>query len=217
MLGAASYDDCKCLGLFASGDEGHGFSANEPLVDKLRESEIGSLHLEYVPYEASAGSPCKVLHVRLLQAPADEDSGLGEVMLHEVVHALLAEYDVGAGGNDLVHQALEIGLFLVEEGLHRHWVGYADLGVHLGLLVLKCDRDQCYLGVADGFGHTGVHPLLVDDDTLNEVRVPDHSADLLLYPYVVCVDLSVVAFDRPYGFDDDVRQVTLLAAHGFTH
>ncbi|MPN32148.1 hypothetical protein SDC9_179624 [bioreactor metagenome] len=74
MLGAAPYDDGKCLGLFASGNEGHGLGAHELLLDEGRGSEIGSLHLKDVAYDTPAGCPCKVLHVRLLQAPADENA-----------------------------------------------------------------------------------------------------------------------------------------------
>src|SRR5881296_3458314 len=144
--------------------------------------------------------------------------GEAEVVLREIVDALLAEdHSRAALPHDLDH-ALQHRLFLVEEGLELGRVRDLDLRVDLGLLDLEGRVDEGDLRVLDLAGHPGVHAFLVDDDPVDQLRVRDRTALLLDDLNIVIVDevrpVGSLLRNRRHRLHGDVRQEFLVAAGG---
>src|SRR5947199_2483893 len=218
MLGAPAQEDRDRLRVLASRDERHLIVADLLLVRELRETEVVLRELVELRHDLAAGRFRELLHVRLLDAAYCIDFLLREVVLREIVDALLAEdHGRAAFPHDLDH-ALQHRLFLVEEGLELGRVRDLDLRVNLGLLDLEGRVDEGDLRVFHFAGHPGVHAFLVDDDAVDECRVRDRTALLLHDLDVVIVDevrsVGSLFRDRRHGLHGDVRQELLVAACG---
>src|SRR2546425_5399125 len=218
MLGASAQEDRDRLRVLASRDERHLVVADLLLVDLLGETEVVLRELVELRHDLATGRLRELLHVRLLDPAHGVDFLLREVVLCEVVDALLTEdHSRAAFPHDLDH-ALQHRLFLVEEGLELGRVRDLDLRVDLGLLDLEGRVDEDDLRVLHFAGHPGVHAFLVDDDAVDECRVRDRTALLLDDLDVVIVDeVRSVGFllgDRRDRLHGDVRQELLVATCG---
>ncbi len=209
VLGPAPDEDGDGHGVLAAGDEGEGVLAELPLLDGARSAQVLLRDLLQVVDDPGAGGLGQLLHVGLLDPADGEDAVLGQVVLGQVVDALLAEHHVGASVLEVVHHTLEGGLLLVQEGLEREGVVDLDLGVHLGLLDLQGLVDQGDLRVLLVLGHAHMGRLLVDDDALDELGVADGTALLLDDLDVVDVRLDTATHlldDRQHGVHGQVGQ-----------
>src|SRR6058998_1855841 len=207
VLGASAQEDRDRLRVLAARHERHLVIANLLLVDLLGEAEVVLRELVELRHDLAAGGLRELLHVRLLDPANSVDLLLREVVLREIVDALLAEdHSRAALPHDLDH-ALQHRLFLVEEGLELGRVRDLDLRV-----------DEGDLRVLDLAGHPGVHAFLVDDDPVDQLRVRDRTALLLDDLNVVIVDeVRSVGFllgDRRDRLHGDVRQELLVATCG---
>src|SRR5437867_728586 len=218
MLGAPAQKDRDRLRILASRDERHLIVADLLLVRELRETEVVLRELIELRHDLAAGRFRELLHVRLLDAAYCIDFLLREVVLREIVDALLAEYHGRAAFPHVLDHALQHRRFLVEEGLELGRVRDLDLRVDLGLLDLKGRIDESDLRVPHFAGHPGVHAFLVDDDAVDELRVRDRTALLLDDLDVVVVDevrsVGSLLRDRRHRLHGDVRQEFLVAACG---
>src|SRR5437899_4203790 len=218
MLGASAQEDRDRLRVLTSRDERHLVVADLLLVDLLGETEVVLRELVELRHDLATGRLRELLHVRLLDPAHGVDLLLREVVLCEVVDALLTEdHSRAALPHDLDH-ALQHRLFLVEEGLELGRVRDLDLRVDLGLLDLEGRVDEGDLRVLDLAGHPGVHAFLVDDDPVDQLRVRDRTALLLddLTVVIVAEVRSVGALlrDRRDRLHGDVRQELLVATCG---
>src|SRR5213593_1211633 len=218
MLGPSAQEDRDRLRVLASRDERHLVIADLLLVDLLGEAEVVLRELVELRHDLAAGPLRELLHVRLLDPPHRVDLLLREIVLREIVDALLAEdHSRAALPHDLDH-ALQHRLFLVEEGLELGRVRDLDLRVDLGLLDLEGRVDEGDLRVFHFAGHPRVHAFLVDDDAVDECRVRDRTALLLHNLDVVIVDevrsVGSLFRDRRHRLHGDVRQELLVAACG---
>src|SRR6266571_5075720 len=195
MLGAPAQEDRDRLRVLASRDERHLIVADFLLVHELRETEVVLRELVELRHDFAAGRFRELLHVRLLDAAYCIDLLLREIVLREIVDALLAEdHGRAALPHDLDHR------------------------VDLGLLDLEGRIDESDLRVPHFAGHPGVHAFLVDDDAVDELRVRDRTALLLDDLDVVVVDevrsVGSLLRDRRHRLHGDVRQEFLVAAGG---
>src|SRR3989449_1693555 len=218
VLRATAQEDRDRLRVLAPRHERHLIVADLLLVHLLRKAEIVFRQLVELRHDLAAGRLRELFHVRLLDPAHRVDLRLREVVLREVVDALLAEdHGRAALPHDLDH-ALQHRLFLVEEGLELGRVRDLDLRVDLGLLDLEGRVDEGDLRVLDLAGHPGVHAFLVDDDPVDQLRVRDRTALLLDDLNVVIVDeVRSVGFllgDRRDRLHGDVRQELLVATCG---
>src|SRR5213594_4587992 len=218
VLGASAQEDRDRLRVLAARHERHLVIANLLLVDLLGEAEVVLRELVELRHDLAAGGLRELLHVRLLDAAYCIDLLLREVVLREIVDALLAEDHSRAALPHDLHHALQHRLFLVEEGLELGRVRDLDLRVNLGLLDLEGRVDEGDLRVLDLAGHPGVHAFLVDDDPVDQLRVRDRTALLLHNLNVVIVDevrsVGSLFRDRRHRLHGDVRQELLVAACG---
>src|SRR2546422_295264 len=218
VLRAAAQENRDRLRVLASRHERHLVVANLLLVDLLGEAQVVLRQLVELRHDLATGRLRELLHVRFLDPAHCVDLLLRQVVLREVVDALLAEdHGRAALPHDLDH-ALQHRLFLVQKGLELGRVRDLDLRVDLGLLDLEGrvnEGDLCVLHLA---GHPGVHAFLVDDDAVDECRVRDRTALLLHNLNVVIVDevrsVGSLLRDRRHRLHGDVRQEFLVAAGG---
>ncbi len=219
VFGATTDDDRDRLRVLAFGDEGHLFTRDLSLLDFPGLAEfLGGDGIDGADDRCTSGAG-EFLHVALLDTPHGKDAGLGEIVLRDVVDALLAEEDVCTACNDLVDDALDHPLLFVEEHLELVRTCYADLCVDLGFLELDSSVQEQNLCVLDNAGHAGVHALFIDDHTLNDLGVLDGTTDLLLDLHKIGVDGAIGVCnhcDRP---DNEIGEFILcglgtLAGHG---
>src|SRR6058998_1441732 len=181
VLGASAQEDRDRLRVLAARHECHLVIANLLLVDLLGEAEVVLRELVELRHDLAAGGLRELLHVRLLDPANSVDLLLREVVLCEIVDALLAEdHSRAALPHDLDH-ALQHRLFLVEEGLELGRVRDLDLRVDLGLLDLEGRVDdgdvrQELLVATCGLGRHRGHPDLLQGI---EVFDRDFRRDLL--------------------------------------
>src|SRR5881628_3522235 len=188
VLRAAAQENRDRLRVLASRHERHLVVANLLLVDLLGEAQVVLRQLVELRHDLATGRLRELLHVRFLDPAHCVDLLLRQVVLREVVDALLAEdHGRAALPHDLDH-ALQHRLFLVQKGLELGRVRDLDLRVDLGLLDLEGRVDEGDLGVLHFARHPGVHALLVDDDAVDQLRVRNGSALLLDDLNVVIVD-----------------------------
>src|SRR5881296_2274956 len=216
MLRAAAQEDRDRFRVLAARHERHLVIADLFLIGELGEAQVVLRQLVKLRHDLAAGRFRELLHVRLLDAAYCIDFLLREVVLREIVDALLAEdHGRAAFPHDLDH-ALQHRLFLVEEGLELGRVRDLDLRVDLGLLDLEGRIDESDLRVLHFAGHPGVHAFLVDDDAVDQLRVRNGSALLLDNLNVVIVDevrsVGSLLRDRRHRLYGDVRQEFLVAA-----
>ncbi len=219
VLGAAADDDRDRLGVLALGDEDHLLTGDLLLLDTARLSEFLGCDGIYGADDCRTGGAGELLHVALLDAPHGKDAGLRQVVLGDVVDALLAEEDVCAASDDLVYDALDHPLLFVEEHLELVGARDADLGVDFGLLELDGGVQEQDLRVLDRTGHGGVHALLVDDHAFDDLGVLNGPADFLLDLHELGVDAAVGVGDHRDSLDDELGEFLLcdlgaLAGHG---
>src|SRR5712691_7699208 len=218
VLRAPAQEDRDRLRVLAPRHERHLIVADLLLVHLLRKAEIVFRQLVELRHDLAAGRLRELFHVRLLDPAHRVDLRLREVVLREVVDALLAEdHGRAALPHDLDH-ALQHRLFLVEEGLELGRVRNLDLRIDLGLLDLEGRVDEGDLRVLHFAGHPGVHAFLVDDDAVDECRVRNRTALLLHDLNIVIVDevrtVGSLLGDRRHCLHGDVRQELLMAARG---
>src|SRR2546422_43827 len=188
VLRATAQEDRDRLRVLAPRHERHLIVADLLLVHLLRKAEIVFRQLVELRHDLAAGRLRELFHVRLLDPAHRVDLRLREVVLREVVDALLAEdHGRAALPHDLDH-ALQHRLFLVEEGLELGRVRNLDLRIDFGLLDLEGCVDEGNLCILHFARHPGVHTFLVDDDAVNECRVRDRTALLLHDLNIVIVD-----------------------------
>src|SRR2546422_959373 len=215
---APAQEDRDRLRVLASRHEGHLVVADLLLVHLLREAEVVLRKLVELRHDLASGRLRELLHVRFLDPANSVDLLLRQVVLREVVDALLAEdHGRAALPHDLDH-ALQHRLFLVQEGLQLGRVRDLDLRVDLRLLDLEGRVDKSDLGVLHLAGHPGMHAFLVDDDAVDELRVRDRTALLLHNLNIVIVDevraVGALLGDRRHRLHGDVGQELLVAAGG---
>src|SRR2546427_1794115 len=215
---APAQEDRDRLRVLASRHEGHLVVADLLLVHLLREAEIVLRQLVELGDDLASGRLRELLHVRFLDPANRVDLLLCQVVLREVVDALLAEdHGRAALPHDLDH-ALQHCLFLVQEGLELGRVRDLDLRVDLRLLDLKGRVDERDLWVLHLGGHPGMHAFLVDDDAVDELRVRDRTALLLHDLNIVIVDevrsVGALLRDRRHRLHRGVGQELLVAAGG---
>jgi len=96
VLGAPAHDYADGLRVLAAGDEYHVVLPDLPLLDQLGHPEVVLGQVVYLADDGASSGLGDLLHIGLLQPSGGEYPGLGEVVLHQVVDALLAEYYVRA-------------------------------------------------------------------------------------------------------------------------
>jgi len=128
-------------------------------------------------------------------------------MLGDIINPFLAEEDVCPGCDNLIHNILDHPLFFIKEGLELIRACDVDLGVDLGFLELDCGIQEENLCVLHLFRHCRVDPFLVDEYSLNDLRVVNGSTDFLLHLDVIFVDRPVVI---GYHHDSLYHKVTEL-------
>src|SRR5437762_2472044 len=142
MLGPSADQDRNGAGFLAARDERHVVRPDLALLDEIGLPEFFRGEVIEVRDDPRAGRLRELLHVALLDPPDRVDARLCEVVLGDIVDALLAEDDVGAGFLDLRDHRLEALLLLVEELLELRRISDPDLFVDLRLLDLERAVDE---------------------------------------------------------------------------
>src|SRR2546428_285293 len=117
VLGASAQEDRDRLRVLAARHERHLVIANLLLVDLLGEAEVVLRELVELRHDLAAGGLRELLHVRLLDPANSVDLLLREVVLREIVDALLAEVHSRAALHHDLDLALHHRLFLYMAGL----------------------------------------------------------------------------------------------------
>lgn len=115
----------------------------------------------------------ELLEVGLLDLLHGVDLLAGQEVEDDAVDPLLADDDIRARGLDVVGHLAERLLFLVEEILDLGRVLDVDLALDLGLLDLERRGKERDLRPENLGRHAGVCSLLVEEDPVKELRVPD--------------------------------------------
>src|SRR6184192_1991300 len=142
MLGPSADQDRNGAGFLAASDERHVVRPDLALLDEIGLPEFLRGQVIEVRNDPRAGRLRELLHVALLDPPDRVDARLREVVLGDIVDALLAEEDVGTVFLNLRDHRLEGLLLLVEELLELRRVSDPDLFVDLRLLDLERAVDE---------------------------------------------------------------------------
>ncbi len=209
VLGASANEYGDALGLLAFLHEDHLFAGNLALFDCARETKVPCRQVVESRGDAPAGRARELLHVALLHAPDRRDARLGQVVLGDVVNALLAEQHLRAARLEFFRHYLEHLFFLLQERGHLFGRIDVDARIRLRLLDFEGGVHQRNPRVLDALGHTRVHDFLVDQHAVYQRGLGDVPALLLLDFDVILVNgcLSVALFrDLLDGRNDQARQ-----------